>query len=169
VRPARSGHPTPARRPNGRLPPVQETEGRIGCRCHVRLLAISWRRQEGGRITAKRDTPAFSKSPPSLVERFDAVLERYPQAERRKMFGYPGAFVGGNLATSLFHDRWVVRLPPSEVQAATDAGASPFEPMPGKPMNGFVLVPREDVEDDARINEWVERGLARAGSMPPKK
>ena len=90
---------------------------------------------------AERAMPSFTKSPPELVERFGAVLDDFPEAERRRMFGYPAAFVGGNLATSLFHDRWVVRLPDDELEPAKADGAAAFEPMPGKPMKGFVLVP----------------------------
>ena len=48
---------------------------------------------------AKREMPSFDKSPPELVARFGAVLDDYPEAERKKMFGYPAAFVGGNMAT----------------------------------------------------------------------
>ena len=118
---------------------------------------------------AERATPAFSKSPPELVERFGAVLDRYPAATRKKMFGYPAAFVGGNMATGLFADHWVVRLPDAEIEPAKQAGAGAFEPMPGKPMKAFVVIPPDDVADDARIAGWVERGLALAGSMPPKK
>ena len=54
--------------------------------------------------------PTFERSPADLVERFDAVAARHPQAQRRKMFGYPALFVGGNMATGLYEDRWVVRL-----------------------------------------------------------
>ena len=118
---------------------------------------------------AERPMPSFTKSPPELVERFGSVLEGFPDADRRQMFGYPAAFVGGNLATSLFHDRWVVRLPDDEIESAKAGGAESFEPMPGKPMKGFVIVPAADVPDDARIRGWVERGLAKARSMPPKK
>lgn len=118
---------------------------------------------------AERAMPSFSKSPPELVERFAAILDRYPDAERRKMFGYPAAFVGGNMATSLFADRWVVRLPAAEIEAAKAAGAGPFEPAPGKPMKAFVTIPATDVADDARVAAWVERGLALAASMPAKK
>ena len=53
---------------------------------------------------ADRKGPSFDKSPPELVERFAAVMDRYPDAERKKMFGYPAAFVGGNMATGLFAD-----------------------------------------------------------------
>ena len=118
---------------------------------------------------AKREMPSFDTSPPGLVERFGAVLERYPDAERKKMFGYPAAFVGGNMATGLFADQWVVRLPEEEIGPAKANGAGSFEPMPGKPMKAFVVIPAADVDDDPAINAWVERGLALARSMPPKK
>jgi TfoX-like protein len=117
----------------------------------------------------KGEMPSFSKSPPELVERFAAVLDRYPDAARKKMFGYPAAFVGGNMATGLFADDWVVRLPEAEIDEAKAAGAGGFEPMPGRPMKAFVVIPAGDVTDDAAIARWVERGLAHAASMPPKK
>ena len=117
---------------------------------------------------AERAKPSMPKSPPELLERFEAVLTGYPDATRKKMFGYPAAFVGGNLATSLFHDRWIVRLAPDEVDAALATGAERFEPIPGRPMAGFVAVPKADVADDSAIRHWVERGLGRAGALPPK-
>jgi hypothetical protein len=104
-----------------------------------------------------------------MVERMGAVLDRDPAATRQKRFGYPAAFVGGNMATGLFADRWVVRLPDTEIEPAKAAGAGPFEPLPGKPMKAFVVIPAADVDDDAAIATWVERGLAHAASMPPKK
>ena len=118
---------------------------------------------------ANRAMPSFSKSPPELVERFAAVLDRYPDAQRKKMFGYPAAFVGGNMATGLFADKWVVRLPDAEIEPAKAAGAGSFEPLPGKPMKAFVAIPAADIDDDAAIARWVERGLAHAASMPAKK
>jgi hypothetical protein len=118
---------------------------------------------------AERSMPAFSKSPPGLVERFGAILDRYPEAQQKKMFGYHAAFVGGNMATSLFADRWVVRLTPDEIESARAAGAGAFEPMAGRPMKGFVVIPEGDVDDDERIVGWVERGLATARAMPAKR
>jgi hypothetical protein len=118
---------------------------------------------------AERAMPSFTKSPPELVERFGDVLDDYPDVVRKKMFGYPAAFVGGNMATGLFADRWVVRLPDDEIEPAKSAGAGSFEPVPGKPMKSFVVIPDADVDDDAAIRQWVERGLAHAASLPPKK
>jgi hypothetical protein len=118
---------------------------------------------------AERAMPSFSKSPIELAERFAAVMDGYPAATRKKMFGYPAAFVGGNMATGLFAEQWVVRLPDAEIEAAKAAGARSFEPMPGKPMKAFVVIPPADVGDDAAIRRWVERGLDHAGSMPAKR
>jgi hypothetical protein len=117
----------------------------------------------------KQDMPSFTKSPPELVERFGAVLDRHPEAERKQMFGYPAAFVGGNMATGLFADRWVVRLPDDEIASALASGAEPFEPMPGRPMKAFIAIPPGDVGDDAAISSWVGRGLSYAATMPPKE
>jgi hypothetical protein len=118
---------------------------------------------------AERAMPSFSKSPPDLVERFTVVMDDYPDAVRRKMFGYPAAFVGGNMATGLFADQWVVRLPDDQIADARTAGAGSFEPIPGKPMKAFVVIPAADVDDDAALRRWVERGLAHAATMPAKK
>lgn len=118
---------------------------------------------------AERQMPSFTKSPPELVARFGEVLGRHPEAERKQMFGYPAAFVGGNMATGLFADRWIVRLGRDAGSDATAGGAEPFEPMPGRPMTGFYAIPAGDVGDDARIDEWVGRGLATAAAMPAKK
>jgi hypothetical protein len=113
--------------------------------------------------------PSFTKSPPELVERFGQVMDGYPAAERKKMFGYPAAFIGGNMATGLFAEDWVVRLPDAEIEPAKAAGAGSFEPVPGKPMKAFVAIPAADIDDDVRIRAWVERGLAFAATMPAKK
>jgi hypothetical protein len=117
----------------------------------------------------KAEMPSFTKSPPELVERFASVMDRYPDAQRKKMFGYPAAFVDGNMATGLFAEQWVVRLPDPEIGEAKAAGAGSFEPMPGRPMKAFVVIPVADVADDAAIASWVERGLAHAASLPAKK
>jgi hypothetical protein len=118
---------------------------------------------------AERAMPSFSKSPPELVERFGRVMDAYPDVQRKKMFGYPAAFVGGNMATGLFAGHWVVRLPDAEIEPAKAAGAGSFEPMPGKPMKAFVVIPAADVADDHRIRAWVERGLTFAATMPVKR
>lgn len=112
---------------------------------------------------------AREKSPEALVERFGRVLDRFPEVQRRKMFGYPAAFVAGNLVTSLHQQNWVVRMPAAKRDAALATGAGPFEPMAGRPMNGFVTLPPGDRDDDDRAAAWVERAIAHGRTLPPKK
>jgi TfoX/Sxy family transcriptional regulator of competence genes len=114
--------------------------------------------------------PTFEKSPPELVDRFGTVATRFPQAERRKMFGYPALFVGGNLATGLFADSWMVRLGPDDLQELLAVpGAGPFSPMPGRTMSGYATLPPDVVADDARLDAWLARAIAFAGSLPAKR
>jgi hypothetical protein len=113
--------------------------------------------------------PSFEKSPPALVERFDAVAARHPAAHRRKMFGYPALFIGGNFATGLFADRWVVRLGEADVaEAVALPGGGTFSPMPGRAMKGWATLPEAVVADDEALDAWLERALAFAASLPPK-
>ena len=114
--------------------------------------------------------PSFETSPAALVERFDAVAGRHPDAQRRKMFGYPALFVGGNMATGLYEDRWVVRLFDDDLARLLSLpGAAPFSPMPGRSMKGWASLPPDVVGDDAGLDAWLERSFAFAGSLPAKK
>jgi TfoX/Sxy family transcriptional regulator of competence genes len=113
--------------------------------------------------------PSFEKSPPELVERFEAVAARHPTGQRRKMFGYPALFVSGNLATGLFADTWMVRLAPADLEVLLALpGAAPFSPMPGRTMTGYATLPSDVVADDAALDEWLGRSLAFAATLPAK-
>jgi hypothetical protein len=116
------------------------------------------------------DMPRFEKSPPELVSRFGQVLDRVaPDAARRPMFGYPCAWVGGNMATGLFADKWWVRLSPERLEAVLASGeASTFEVMPGRTMRGYAVMPAGVVGDDARVGAWVAEAIDFTASLPPK-
>jgi len=109
------------------------------------------------------------KSPPELVARFDTVGARFPEAQRRLTFGYPCLYVGGNMVSGLYGDGWHVRLGGqdlADVQALE--GSQPFEPMPGRPMTGFTLLPADVIGDDDAIDGWLRRAIAFGASLPDK-
>ena len=113
--------------------------------------------------------PPFTKSSPELVARFDEVAARHPAAQRRKMFGYPAMFVGGNFATGLFEESWVVRLRETDLAALlATPGADTFSPMAGKATKGWGRLPVDVVADDAALDPWLERAFAFAASLPAK-
>jgi hypothetical protein len=112
--------------------------------------------------------PTFQKSPPELVERFTALAEAIPDGQRRSMFGYPAVTINGHLCFSLHENHAILRLPED---ARTDLGdAYPlriFEPMPGRPMQEYVIVPDALLASPA-VEEWVERSAAHVRALPPK-
>lgn len=113
--------------------------------------------------------PSFEKSPPELVARFDAAAERFPIAERRKMFGYPALFVGGNLITGLFADSWMIRLAEDDLaELLAVSGATTFSPMPGRTMKGYATLPPGVVADDGALDAWLARAIDFGKTLPAK-
>lgn len=116
--------------------------------------------------------PTFEKSPPELVERYGAVLDRvaWPEVGRRPMFGYPCAWVGGNMASGLFATTWWARLPPERIAAVLASGEGrTFELMPGRPMKGYTAMSDAVVADDARVEAFVREALDYTATLPPKR
>lgn len=113
--------------------------------------------------------PSFEKSPAELVARFDAAAERHPVAQRRKMFGYPALFVGGNLVTGLFADSWMIRLAEDDLaELLARPGATPFSPMAGRTMKGYATLPPDIVADDDALDGWLARAIEFGKTLPAK-
>ena len=116
------------------------------------------------------DHPTFAKSPPGLVARYRAILAAHPEASERPMFGYPASFVGGNMATGLYEADWYVRLSGDALaELLAHPGATPFTPMPGRPMRAYAVLPPSVVADDEAVETWVARAIAFTASLPPKE
>ena len=116
--------------------------------------------------------PKFDKSSPELVDRYRTVLDRHaaPDITRRPMFGYPCAWINGNMATGLFADQWWVRVSESDRDALLAVpGAHPFEVMPGKAMGRYVTMPSSIVDADDELDAWLSKALDFTRSLPPKK
>ena len=112
---------------------------------------------------------AWVKSSEGIKARFEAGVAGIEDLEQRQMFGYPAAFIGGNLTTSLHRESWIVRLPDAERAELVDAGWSEFEPMPGRPMRGYVVMPDEVATDPQQARTWVERAASYVRTLPPKE
>ncbi|HUI00520.1 MAG TPA: TfoX/Sxy family protein [Nitrososphaerales archaeon] len=92
-----------------------------------------------------------------------------PEVSVRPMFGNLSAFVNGNMYAGVFGDDLFVRLSEEDAAALLKVkGAGPFEPMKGRAMKGYIVVPREWRNDPARVKPWVSKALARTGKMPAK-
>ncbi|MBI4261681.1 MAG: TfoX/Sxy family protein [Actinobacteria bacterium] len=101
-------------------------------------------------------------------ELFRSVVPDDPEVTVRPMFGNLAAFVGGTMFTGLYGPDLFVRLPDQDREALTEQGGAPFEPMPGRPMREYLLLPAAWRDEPERIEEWVARSLAWARGLPPK-
>jgi len=114
--------------------------------------------------------PAFPKSPPELVARFDELAPLAGDADRKLMFGYPVCVLRGNMFIGLHADSLILRLNPADRTEFLDRyDAMLFEPMPGRPMKEYVIVPPALVGDDDAVAEWIRRSRAYAEQLPAKK
>ena len=92
-----------------------------------------------------------------------------PKIEHRKMFGYPAAFIDGNLFAGLHQETLMVRLSEADRdRARSDLRAEAFEPMPGRGMREYMALPDHVVADPTELGKWVQRSIAYALSLPPK-
>lgn len=113
--------------------------------------------------------PSFEKSPAELVDRFAELADLVPEANRKQMFGYPTCVLGGNMFMGLHQDRMFLRLAEADRELFNaDHGGEPFEPMPGRPMREYVVVPTAMLAGES-IVEWVRRSYEYARQLPPKK
>jgi TfoX/Sxy family transcriptional regulator of competence genes len=110
----------------------------------------------------------WRKASPELCARFAAGVAGIEGLEQRQMFGYPAGFIGGNMATGLHQESWIVRLADAERADRLEAGWSTFEPMPGRPMREYVALPAEVAADPDQARSWVERAAAYVRTLPPK-
>ena len=111
----------------------------------------------------------WKKTSPGILAAFEAAGPRDPRIARRPMFGYPSLQLGGNMFASTFEDDVVVRLSEEERRAAlAREGAKPFEPMPGRPMKEYVVVPKTAVASRTALARWIARGLDYADTLAPK-
>jgi TfoX/Sxy family transcriptional regulator of competence genes len=110
----------------------------------------------------------FEKSPPWLVALLEAQIAG-TLAERRQMFGCPCAFTNGQMCAGLFADQLFVRLGDAErAELLALPGARPFEPVPGRRMREYAVVPPSVLDDGKALRDWIGKAVRYARSLPPK-
>ena len=103
-------------------------------------------------------------------EFFESVLPEDLRVRVRPMFGNLAAFVNGNMFMGLFGNDLFVRLSNEDrAELLSEEGASLLEPMKGRPMKEYVLVPKGWREQPETVTGWVSRSLNWVGEMPSKK
>ena len=111
----------------------------------------------------------WEKAPEVHKTAFHAALPDHPSVENRTMFGYPCAFVNGNMFCGLHEANICVRLGEAGATERIVAGdAKRFAPMAGRTMKEYVSIPRADCSDPRRLRPWLASGLRYALTLAPK-
>jgi len=98
------------------------------------------------------------------------AAEPFTLAVKRKMFGGLSLLINGHMFAGVHGSKIVLRLGQEErAQALADMGAHPFEPMPGRVMKEYVVVPDTVWADPETLEEWLRRSIEFAGALPPKE
>jgi TfoX/Sxy family transcriptional regulator of competence genes len=118
---------------------------------------------------ASSKMPKLPRPSQETKDFFASVVPDHPGVTIRPMFGQLSAFVNGNMFMGIFGEDVFVRLPEAERVTLTRAGGEPFEPMPGRPMRDYVVLPSSWKERPERIREWAARSFDHAEELPPKK
>ena len=115
---------------------------------------------------------AFPKPSEAAKARFAELVESVPGATVKPMFGNAGGFLptNGQMFLSLFGELVSVRLAEDDRSALLDIeGTALLEPMPGKPMKEYVSFPADWVDDDARLQPWIDKSIHFVEGLPSKR
>ncbi|HZY47759.1 MAG TPA: TfoX/Sxy family protein [Candidatus Bathyarchaeia archaeon] len=102
-------------------------------------------------------------------EFFRSILPEDSRIKIRPMFGNISAFINGNMFSGLFGSDLLVRLSEEGKRELLDEkGASFLEPMKGRPMKEYVLIPKAWRDDPEIVRTWVQKSLEWTLKLPPK-
>ncbi|HZT16181.1 MAG TPA: TfoX/Sxy family protein [Gaiellaceae bacterium] len=105
-----------------------------------------------------------------LAARIRELVARERGVTEQRMFGGLAFLVGGNMAVAASgQGGLLVRVDPEQSdELVRTTSARPME-MRGRSMAGWLRVGPEEVAKDDPLAAWVERGVAYARTLPPKK
>jgi len=111
----------------------------------------------------------WKPAPREAATALEVATSGLPGAEPRKMFGYSCVFAKGNMFAGLHEAGMVLRLPGKQrTEFLRLKGAKQFEPMPGRVMREYVVVPKVLLESPKGLRAWVEKSLTYVSSLPAK-
>jgi TfoX/Sxy family transcriptional regulator of competence genes len=115
-------------------------------------------------------TSKLPPAPAGMVTLFQRVIQSVPGAQVKKMFGYPAAFLNGNMFAGLYDDYMIVKLAPDDLKAFLQAhNTHLFEPMPGRPMREYAVIPATVLNAEPELAELLGKSFDYVNSMPAKQ
>ena len=112
----------------------------------------------------------WEKPRKEILDLFEEIVPQGPLIERRKMFGLPCAFINRNMFIGVHQQTIILRLSETDKQEFLKIpDAKQFEPMPGRTMKEYVVIPKEILQDEKLLVDWVKKSIDYVNSLPPKE
>jgi TfoX/Sxy family transcriptional regulator of competence genes len=109
------------------------------------------------------------KPSPAAVKLFEQLTPEEASVSTRMMFGQPAAFTNGNLFFGVFGEKLFVRLSEADrTEALRRPGFATFEPMPGRAMAEYVVLPPPVLKSRAQSRRWVDQSYRYVSLLPSK-
>jgi TfoX/Sxy family transcriptional regulator of competence genes len=111
----------------------------------------------------------WKKPSPELGKLLEAALLGIT-CDRRMMFGAPVFMINRNMFAGVHEDHIFIRLPePARKEIIKKyPEARPFEPLKGRIMKEYIVIPKALYENKEAFREWLKEGHAFALSLPTK-
>jgi len=104
------------------------------------------------------------------VNLFQSLVPKDDRVMVRPMFGNISAFVNGNMFFGVFGNDLFVRLSgEDQLELLKNKGSSMLEPMKGKPMKDYVVLPKTWRARPETLRSWISKSLEWSSKLPPKK
>ncbi len=112
----------------------------------------------------------WKKVSPELVELLADSLE-HVHCEKKMMFGCPAYFINNNMFSAVHQDSIILRLSEEDREAIFEEydEIMIFEPMEGRKMREYVVVPEPVYGKASELNSWIQRSVDFVSAMPPKE
>ncbi len=111
----------------------------------------------------------WEKSPQYLIDNFYAIMQLFPEAELRKMFGYPCAFFNGNMFVGLHESNLAVRLNAKDREKALqEQWGYIFAPIAGRIMKEYVALAEKVISNEDALHKVIEKSFAYVQTLPIK-
>jgi TfoX/Sxy family transcriptional regulator of competence genes len=112
----------------------------------------------------------WEKASPELSDFLEITLMDYP-CEKKKMFGFPVYFINGNMFTGAHSEGLFLRLsdPDREEILRTYDEVSVFEPLEGRKMKEYVVIPDSVMGNPEVLREWINRSFHYVSVLPQKE
>src|SRR5690242_15002484 len=104
-----------------------------------------------------------------LADRIRAALGEVPHVTEKRMFGGLAFLVNGHMAVAASgQGGLMLRVEPEQTEALLAEEHTAPMVMRERELSGWLRVDTAGIESDEDLQRWVDTGVTRVGSLPPK-